>query len=184
MTYANLSDVSTRLGRPITTDAEISQVNAWLADDVTGGRQCKALSGHIDFVPTLLAFAGATPAQAAEYAGRPLPGEDLSGLLGNPESRGIDAVRDATLFTYSGLASNDAGVFDFGSRARGARTFASGKYMAAQPGLMSNGRTRMSVISPASLTIRTRCSACRPRRARSVGCSRITSRRSWPRYKS
>ena len=36
--------------------------------DVTGGRSCKALSGHIDFAPTLLAFAGATPAQVAKQA--------------------------------------------------------------------------------------------------------------------
>jgi hypothetical protein len=32
MTYANLSDVSTRLGRPITDANEIAQVNAWLGD--------------------------------------------------------------------------------------------------------------------------------------------------------
>ncbi len=32
MTYANLSDVSTRLGRPITNPEEIAQVNAWLGD--------------------------------------------------------------------------------------------------------------------------------------------------------
>lgn len=32
MAYATLTDVSTRLGRSITTDAELAQVNAWLAD--------------------------------------------------------------------------------------------------------------------------------------------------------
>lgn len=32
MTYATLSDVSTRLGRPITDAEEIAQVTAWLAD--------------------------------------------------------------------------------------------------------------------------------------------------------
>lgn len=32
MTYANLTDVSTRLGRPITSPDEVAQVNAWLAD--------------------------------------------------------------------------------------------------------------------------------------------------------
>lgn len=32
MTYANVTDVGTRLGRPITTADEIAQVNAWLAD--------------------------------------------------------------------------------------------------------------------------------------------------------
>lgn len=32
MTYANLTDVSARLGRPITSPDEVAQVNAWLAD--------------------------------------------------------------------------------------------------------------------------------------------------------
>lgn len=32
MTYANIDDVSTRLGRPITSAEEIAQVNAWLSD--------------------------------------------------------------------------------------------------------------------------------------------------------
>jgi hypothetical protein len=32
MTYANLTDVSTRLGRAISDAAEIAQVNAWLGD--------------------------------------------------------------------------------------------------------------------------------------------------------
>lgn len=32
MSYANVSDVSTRLGRPIDSAEEIAQVNAWLGD--------------------------------------------------------------------------------------------------------------------------------------------------------
>lgn len=32
MTYATISDVSTRLGRPITDLSEVAQVGAWLAD--------------------------------------------------------------------------------------------------------------------------------------------------------
>lgn len=32
MAYANVSDVATRLGRPISDAAEVAQVNAWLAD--------------------------------------------------------------------------------------------------------------------------------------------------------
>lgn len=32
MTYANVSDVSTRLGRPITDPNEVAQVEAWLDD--------------------------------------------------------------------------------------------------------------------------------------------------------
>jgi arylsulfatase len=85
--------------------------------DVAGGQQCRSLSSHIDFVPTLLSMAGVTPDRVTEIAGRALPGKDLSLLLANPGSRAIDAARPATLFTYSGLASNDAGVFDFAARA-------------------------------------------------------------------
>ncbi|WP_423058702.1 Gp19/Gp15/Gp42 family protein [Brevibacterium linens] len=32
MAYANLNDVQTRLGRPITDAAEVDQVNAWISD--------------------------------------------------------------------------------------------------------------------------------------------------------
>ena len=32
MTYATVADVSTRLGRPVTSSTEISQVTAWLGD--------------------------------------------------------------------------------------------------------------------------------------------------------
>jgi arylsulfatase len=85
--------------------------------DVAGGQQCRALSGHIDLAPTLLSMAGVTPDRAAEIAGRALPGKDLSPLLSNPASRPVDAARPAALFTYSGLASNDASVFDFAARA-------------------------------------------------------------------
>ncbi len=85
--------------------------------DTKGGQQCRSLSSHIDLVPTLLAMAGVKPDQAGTLAGRALPGKDLSALLGNPGSRPVDAVRPATLFTYSGLASNDSAVFDFAAKA-------------------------------------------------------------------
>jgi arylsulfatase len=85
--------------------------------DVAGGQQCQSLSSHIDFVPTLLSMAGVKPDRAGELAGRALPGKDLSPLLANPGSQAIDAARPATLFTYSGLASNDSAVFDFAAKA-------------------------------------------------------------------
>ena len=85
--------------------------------DVAGGQQCQALSGHIDLVPTLLSMAGVKPDRAAELAGRALPGKDLAPLLSSPGRQPVDAARAATLFTYSGLASNDSGVFDFAAKA-------------------------------------------------------------------
>ena len=84
---------------------------------MAGGQQCKSLSGHIDLVPTLLSMAGVKPDRVGELAGRALPGKDLSPLLSNPGSQPVDAARPATLFTYSGLASNNSGVFDFAAKA-------------------------------------------------------------------
>lgn len=88
--------------------------------DVNGGRNSKALTGHIDFVPTLLDLCGADPARIAEYAGRDLPGKSFAGALSDPEAAGLHAVRDAVLFTYSGLASNDSDVFRINAEARAA----------------------------------------------------------------
>ncbi len=85
--------------------------------DVKGGQTCRSLSSHIDLAPTLLSLAGVRPDQAGDIAGRQLPGRDLSQALTNPGSRPVDAVRSATLFTYSGLASNDSSVFAFAAKA-------------------------------------------------------------------
>lgn len=85
--------------------------------DVGGGRSCRALSSHIDFAPTLLSMAGVPAERIPELAGRPLPGRNLAPLLAGPAGQPVDAARPATLFTYSGLASNDSDVFAFAARA-------------------------------------------------------------------
>jgi len=81
--------------------------------DVRGGQSCRALTSHIDIAPTLLALAGADRTRSAEFAGRELPGTDYSTLLNDPRGAGVNAVRDAALFTYSGLASNDGDLLEF-----------------------------------------------------------------------
>ena len=85
--------------------------------DVKGGQRCRSLSSHIDLLPTMFSMAGVKADRAAELAGQALPGKDLSPLFANPASQTVDAARPATLFTYSGLASNDASVFDFAAKA-------------------------------------------------------------------
>ena len=81
--------------------------------DVRGGQNCGALTSHIDIAPSLLALAGADHTQAAEFAGRELPGKDFASLLNDPRGAAVNAVRDAALFTYSGLASNDGDLMAF-----------------------------------------------------------------------
>jgi arylsulfatase A-like enzyme len=88
--------------------------------DVKGGQDTRALTGHIDVVPTLLSMAGVAPTRAAEIAKRPLPGKDISPVLTNPGAAALTAVRDAVLFTYSGLITNDGDLFKVIGQARAA----------------------------------------------------------------
>ncbi len=88
--------------------------------DVRGGQSTQALTSHIDIVPTLLSMAGVDATRAAELAGRKLPGKDFSALLNRPGSAGVNAHRDAVLFTYSGIATNDADIWQMISDAKAA----------------------------------------------------------------
>src|SRR5262249_20754750 len=78
--------------------------------DVQGGQSCRALSSHIDIVPTLLAMAGVSESQKGEFAGRDLPGKNLMPVLGKPAAAEAHAAREGILFTYSALLTNDAGL--------------------------------------------------------------------------
>jgi arylsulfatase len=78
--------------------------------DVGGGVSCKALSSHVDMVPTLLAMAGVNDDRRAEIAGRELPGKNLLPTLGTAASADVHAARDGVLFTYSGLVTNDSSL--------------------------------------------------------------------------
>lgn len=78
--------------------------------DVRGGQSCRALSSHIDIVPTLLELAGVSDSNQGEFAGRELPGQSLMPALGKPATADAHTVREAVLFTYSGLQTNDAGL--------------------------------------------------------------------------
>lgn len=89
--------------------------------DVSGGQSCRALTSHIDLVPTLLSMAGASDGRQGELAGRDLPGRDLTPVLGNPASAGVHAAREGILFTYSGLVTNDAGLMAVAGEAIAAR---------------------------------------------------------------
>ena len=76
--------------------------------DVAGGQSMNALTGHIDLVPSLLSMAGISSTNASEFAGRDLPGCDFSEALSDPASAELHSRRDAILYTYSGIATNDA----------------------------------------------------------------------------
>jgi len=71
-----------------------------------GGRQCRAVTSHVDLAPTLVALTGATPDKRAGIV-KGLPGKDFSGLLAAPEEADVDAVRSGALFNYNMFAYLD-----------------------------------------------------------------------------
>ncbi len=71
-----------------------------------GGRSCQALTSHLDIAPTLVGLACQEPAKRADIT-RELHGKDFSGLLVEPQSAGINAVRESALFNYNMFAYVD-----------------------------------------------------------------------------
>jgi arylsulfatase A-like enzyme len=71
-----------------------------------GGRTCRALTSHIDLIPTL---AGLTNIDAGRRAATMvgLPGHDFSPLLSAPAQAPLTAIREAVLFNYVGLWTVD-----------------------------------------------------------------------------
>ena len=71
-----------------------------------GGKQCRAVTSHVDIAPTLIGLTGAASDKRAGIV-KGLPGTDLSGLLAAPERADFTAVRDGALFNYNMLAYLD-----------------------------------------------------------------------------
>ncbi|MFK0375902.1 sulfatase-like hydrolase/transferase [Pandoraea sp. NPDC090278] len=73
-----------------------------------GGKQCAALSSHVDITPTLLGLTGLDADSVARIAGKTAHGHDLTPLLRRPERQAVDALRPATLFNYAMLLFYDS----------------------------------------------------------------------------
>ena len=110
--------------------------------DVRGGQSCGALTSHIHIAPTLMAMADDT--RRSEIAGRELPGKDFAALLNDPKGADVHAVRDAALFTYSGIASNDGDLMPFIANAKAAGKDPKAEMMATgfRPNLKKRGSVR------------------------------------------
>jgi arylsulfatase A-like enzyme len=73
---------------------------------VAGGRQCKAVTSHIDMAPTLISFAGVAPDKRSDIV-KALHGKDFSGLLASPERADTNAIRDGMLYNFNMFAYLD-----------------------------------------------------------------------------
>jgi arylsulfatase A-like enzyme len=71
-----------------------------------GGKQCRAVTSHVDIAPTLVALAGVEKDKRAGIV-KMLPGKDMSGVLAAPEKAGINDVRAGILFNYNMFAYID-----------------------------------------------------------------------------
>lgn len=115
--------------------------------DVQGGNECRALSSHVDVVPTLLSLAGVPATRRSELAGRDLPGKDLAPVLSSPRGADVHAAHESVLFTYSALATNDAGLFKVAGDAiaAGKSPMEAVKAAGYQPDLKKRGSLRTVV---------------------------------------
>jgi arylsulfatase len=73
----------------------------------SAGTTCRALTSHLDMVPTILGLAGVSGEKRQSIAPK-LHGHDLSGLLKSPESAKPDEVRDGALYNYNMWLYQDA----------------------------------------------------------------------------
>jgi arylsulfatase len=71
-----------------------------------GGKRCRAVTTHLDLVPTLINLTSAAPEAKAALT-KSLPGKDFSPLLAAPQKAAATAVRDGALYCYNMLAYLD-----------------------------------------------------------------------------
>jgi arylsulfatase len=71
-----------------------------------GGRQCRAVTSHLDIAPTLVSLTGVTDDRRARIVSG-LPGTSFSALLAAPDTAPLDAIRDGALFNYNMFAYLD-----------------------------------------------------------------------------
>ncbi len=76
---------------------------------IRGGRTCKAVTSHLDLVPTMVSLTGMGQAKKkAITKGLGLKGKDLSPLLRAPEKAPLTAVRAGGLYCYNMWQTQDA----------------------------------------------------------------------------
>jgi arylsulfatase len=80
-----------------------------------GGKSCKAVTSHLDIVPTLVSFTNASAEKKAAIT-KNLAGRDFSALLAAPEKAGNNALRDGQLFCYNMFAYLDGDFLEKAAR--------------------------------------------------------------------
>ncbi|MHC4982929.1 MAG: sulfatase-like hydrolase/transferase [Planctomycetota bacterium] len=74
---------------------------------IRGGKRCRAVTSHLDLVPTIVGLTGMGEAKKKAIT-KDLKGKDISPLLRAPEKAPLAAVRAAGLYCYNMWSSQDA----------------------------------------------------------------------------
>ena len=101
--HGELAGAHSMHGKGATAYREQLDVPLWIrhpAYATNAGKECKAVTSHLDITPTILGFAGVTGDQSNKHAPA-LKGHDLSVLLKSPETAQVNAVRDAALYNFN-----------------------------------------------------------------------------------
>jgi arylsulfatase len=70
------------------------------------GKRCRAVTTHLDIVPTMISLTNASPETKAGIL-QSLPGKDISAVLAAPEKAGHAALRDGQLYCFNMFATID-----------------------------------------------------------------------------
>ena len=129
-------------GKGATAYREQLRVPLWVRHPghaTSAGKECAALTSHLDLTPTILGLAGVGGSQVQSKAPA-LKGHDLSDLLASPATAKTDAVRAAALYNFNMWLYQDA---DFLQQVVDAKSKAlDGSKLGLKPDLTKRGAIR------------------------------------------
>lgn len=108
--HGELAGAHAMHGRGATAYKEQVHVPLWIRHPGhagSAGKECRALTSHLDITPTILGWAGVSRDRLRVQAPE-LKGHDIGSLLGSPESARSNAVRDAALYNFNMWLFQDA----------------------------------------------------------------------------
>jgi arylsulfatase len=142
--YGELDGAHQMSGKGATSYREQNNVPLVVAHPgFTGGKRCKAVTTHLDLVPTLVSMTNADD-QTKRAITDDLPGHDFSTVLAAPEGAAPDAVRDGQLYCFNMFATIDG---DFLTQAKALLMSPGGAQKIKEAGLRPDMRKRGAIRS-------------------------------------
>ena len=129
-------------GKGATSYKEQVHVPLWIRHPghaTSAGKECAALTSHLDLTPTILGLAGVGSSQL-RFKAPVLKGHDVSELLASPTTAKANAVREVALYNYNMWLYEDAEFLRQVAEARSKGQDVAG--LGLKPDLMKRGAIR------------------------------------------